>query len=153
MFDCEFCKKSFTSKSNLNLHRKTTKRCLKIQQEQTSKTEDPTYVCEHCDKEFLLKHHLDAHQKSCKKKKISTHEQLKKENELLKGKYEKQLIEIVKQLKKENDALKLRCEKYEKQNDELVNKLADKISSISNNAITTSGIVRTVDTDEFKNLP
>ena len=36
-FTCEFCKKSFTDKSNLNRHQKTTKKCLEIQKQEAEK--------------------------------------------------------------------------------------------------------------------
>jgi len=148
MFDCEFCKKSFASKSNLNLHRKTTKRCLKIQREQSSKTEEVKYSCKYCRKEFLLKSYIDTHERNCKKKDSHAYEQLKKENDTLKLRCERLTIEIA-----ECKAIIACNEKYEKQNDELVSKLADKISVTNNKTITTNNIIHIVNTDEFKNLP
>jgi hypothetical protein len=142
MFDCEFCKKSFASKSNLNLHKKTTKRCLKIQQEQCSKTEEVKYSCKYCEKEFLLSHHVNVHEQNCRKKDSHAYEQLKKKYDALKEKCEKQTIEIA-----ECKAVIACNEKYEKQNNELVNKLTDKTSVTNNN------IIHIVNTDEFKNLP
>ena len=67
MFECNFCKKSFSSKYNLTRHQKTTMTCIKLQ---TNK-EDIVHVnftCEFCDKKYTQKSKLSIHNKTCKKK-------------------------------------------------------------------------------------
>jgi len=69
-FECQFCKKIITTKSNLTKHQKTAKHCLKIQEE--LKETDPSievekisYNCEYCDKQFSTKSRLNYHLQTC----------------------------------------------------------------------------------------
>ena len=157
MFECEFCKKTFTTKSSLVLHKKTTKRCLKIQNEKLSvEIESVKYACKYCDKEFLLKHRIEEHEQNCKNRDNFTcsqlklqMEQMKKDFELLREKYEKQVVELA-----ECRAI-INCEgKHLEESRKLVDKLTDKTSVVNNNkTITNNNIINIVNTDEFKNLP
>lgn len=61
--DCEFCKKTFSSKSNLLYHQKSVKYCLEIQGKDNKIME-----CEYCSKNFTMKHVLNEHYYSCKEK-------------------------------------------------------------------------------------
>jgi hypothetical protein len=62
--DCEYCKKTFVSKSNLSTHQKTTKYCLEIQ----GKTSNG-FKCEYCNKIYTQSQALDTHIKICSEKK------------------------------------------------------------------------------------
>jgi hypothetical protein len=95
MFECEFCKKTFATKSNLTLHKKTTKRCLKIQESQLSEIDVKKYTCRYCDKQFLLKQTADDHERSCKNKDTFRYEQLIKDHELLKTVNDKLNIDFI----------------------------------------------------------
>ena len=64
--DCQYCKKTFSSKSSLNNHQKTAKYCLKLQD---SNMEIVNFKCEYCDKYFTIKQHLSNHLLACKEKK------------------------------------------------------------------------------------
>ncbi len=64
---CEFCKKTFSSKSALTYHQKTAKYCLKIQGKDFA---DKNYTCL-CEKIFYNKHHYETHIKTCKKEIIN----------------------------------------------------------------------------------
>ena len=55
--ECEFCKKIFTSKSNLRMHQTKAKYCLKIQE----KSAEITYTCSYCSKIFNRKDSYDVH--------------------------------------------------------------------------------------------
>ena len=55
--ECEYCKKSFSNKSNLNTHQKNAKYCLKIQ----GIKPEAIFVCTYCDKEFNSKHYFTSH--------------------------------------------------------------------------------------------
>jgi hypothetical protein len=63
--DCEFCKKTFSSKSNLYTHKNTAKYCIQIQ----GKHKEVEFLCEYCDKILTQKSSLDDHLSVCKEKK------------------------------------------------------------------------------------
>jgi hypothetical protein len=124
---CEFCKKDFSTISSLNLHKKTTKKCLKIQAELGNKTDVNMFICTYCNKNFSLKHHLEDHVLVCKDKKElnkkETLEQLlllkdelvKHEEVRRKEKMEYELLQIrYKDLEKQNEKLKCELEKEKK---------------------------------------
>jgi hypothetical protein len=62
--ECCYCKKSYSNKGNLNLHQRTAKFCLKIQNISTKK-----FSCNDCDYTTQRKSSLQDHLKICKKKK------------------------------------------------------------------------------------
>lgn len=68
--DCEFCKKQFSTITNLTFHQKTAKYCLTIQ----GKTNDQ-YKCTYCEKCFTTNQQLDKHDKICKTKQNSNYNQ------------------------------------------------------------------------------
>ena len=107
-FDCEFCKKTYQTISSLNHHKKTSKKCLKLQEEQTGKVDTKKFICVHCNKDFFAKYNFEEHIKQCK---------LKKEL------YNKDLIE---ELHKLHNELKLQEEKYKK----IITIYKDEIKSI-----------------------
>jgi len=59
--NCEFCNNSFSTKSNLNYHKKTNKKCLELQ------NKNDFIKCDFCDKLFT-KQTIKVHNKTCKKK-------------------------------------------------------------------------------------
>ena len=61
--ECEFCKKTFKTKSSINYHKKTTQYCLKIQ---GLSTEKGTFKCENCNKCFHIKNSFKKHLERCK---------------------------------------------------------------------------------------
>ena len=86
---CEFCDKEFVSKTNLNIHIKTSKKCILNRGEAVVYN----YKCENCNKVFTIKSNLISHLKNCKVKDIV---ELKEENE----KY----LEEINKLKVENQS-------------------------------------------------
>jgi hypothetical protein len=66
--ECEFCKKNFSSTSNLRYHIKTNKKCQEIQLQQNKDNIVFECInCEFCDKNFT-KQTIKIHYKTCKKK-------------------------------------------------------------------------------------
>jgi len=78
--ECEFCKKTFKTKSILNTHQTTAKYCLSIQGKESIKE----FKCI-CEKIFNRKNHLIIHQNTCIFKnyiaKIEEYERIIKEKE------------------------------------------------------------------------
>ena len=74
MMECDFCKKTFSSKPNLNSHQKNARYCLDIQGKQNDK-----FQCEYCEKIFTTHQRLNEHVSStCKLKyKLSHEEEMK----------------------------------------------------------------------------
>ena len=72
--ECDFCKRTFSSKSNLLNHQKTTKYCIEMQGKQ------PTYFeCEFCNKKFTS--HQNQIEHSCKERERENNIKQKKEFE------------------------------------------------------------------------
>lgn len=93
MIPCEYCGAELSTKSNLNTHQRTAKKCLKIQ----GKT-NTEFSCKFCHKNFTQKHLLEDHGPKCTQKTVSEKSsQLDSaENELdkLKIKHEKVTLEL-----------------------------------------------------------
>jgi hypothetical protein len=93
-YNCQFCNKSFSTQYTLNYHQRSTRYCLKLQQQNkqientTSIITNDTISCEFCNKEFTLKSNLKTHYSSCSSKR---EHDIRKE---ITDKYEKQLEEL-----------------------------------------------------------
>jgi hypothetical protein len=66
--ECEYCKKTFSSKYTLKNHQKRAKFCLAIQQENNADVESELIKCEYCD-HISTPDHFARHLKTCKGKK------------------------------------------------------------------------------------
>jgi uncharacterized Zn-finger protein len=73
--ECEFCKKEFSTKTNLSTHQKTAKYCLELQGKENEK-----FKCEFCIKLFTSNKRLFDHHQICKDK-------IKKESKENESKY------------------------------------------------------------------
>ena len=83
MHQCEYCKKTYSQKCALNRHQRTTRFCMKLQEEK-GKTIDPTIFlyCGLCNREFTNKKNLVYHEKVCDRKTKKTPvEQLSSDSE------------------------------------------------------------------------
>ena len=112
---CEYCKKTLSSKSNLNYHQQNNKTCLAIQQRESDNEIKIALVsCEFCN-DFFSEQNLLRHLKKCKiqpitekfkKEKDIEIDQIKKEKDIeinkLKEKINQLTLEIV-SLKTENN--------------------------------------------------
>ena len=85
-FICEICNSSFSNKYSLANHKKTAKKCLKLQN-----TSDNKFLsCNFCNKTFTSKHRLEYHTTICVKK-------IDKENQTSKLKIETFYKKILKE--------------------------------------------------------
>jgi len=66
---CNYCNSEFHNKCNLNKHQRTSKYCLKIQQQKDPNKiiERDIYECKYCQRQLTTKFTLNNHIKICKK--------------------------------------------------------------------------------------
>jgi hypothetical protein len=99
---CDFCNTELSSISALNKHKRTSRYCIKIQEQNLDHVSDKQlFNCEHCNKELTSKYRLQSHLKICKTKK----EQYKNEMNEYKNEM-KEMMEKVLQLTKEVERIK-----------------------------------------------
>ena len=66
--ECNFCKKTFSTKSNLLNHQKKAKYCLKIQKQMdisNNESVEINFKCEYCQRSFSTKRVLNNHKNVC----------------------------------------------------------------------------------------
>lgn len=70
MPSCDFCHSDFNDKSTLNRHQRTSKKCIKIQEQQNpgKAIEKTIFKCDYCKKELSRAHTLKGHLIICKTK-------------------------------------------------------------------------------------
>ena len=92
---CEFCNKSFCSKSSLNNHKKTAKYCLEIQNRELIDVKE--FKCKYCEKKFCTQELLNKHALKCvdflNGKLIEKDEIIEKQKEDISN-FEKKVIEL-----------------------------------------------------------
>lgn len=102
--DCEYCKKTLSSKSNLKYHQQNNKSCLSIQKQENEGNIEVSLVnCDFCDESFAKKN-LPRHLTKCKIKPVM--ERIKKEKELEIERLIKEKDLEIERLKSENSELK-----------------------------------------------
>jgi hypothetical protein len=107
--NCDFCNKTFSSKSNLLTHQKTAKYCLDLQGKQNN-----DFICKDCNRSFTANKILVDHVQICK-------ERLRKEKEEKEQDYTKTIRKLETELGKlKKDKT---YDKYEKQLEEKVKEL------------------------------
>jgi len=87
MFKCEHCEKEYSTKSNLNHHKKTAKKCLSLR----DTIENINFlICKRCDFQTTLKSSLDRHK--CKSSEV--YERKIVELESKSKNYERKIVEL-----------------------------------------------------------
>lgn len=131
---CQFCEKTYSSKSSLNKHQKTAKYCIKIQNElkdpDSPEIELNLFHCEYCGKNLTSKIRLQSHQESC----INMYKHIisEKDLELNNNNLEKQkLKDRVIELEAENRLLR----EHSNNNQSTINEIAKqpRITTTNNN--------------------
>jgi hypothetical protein len=67
-YKCEFCGDFTSSKSNLDRHQKTKKKCIEIQKTKGLQVKDPLIKCQYCDKKYNILS-MKGHAETCTVKK------------------------------------------------------------------------------------
>ena len=117
--NCEFCKKDFSTKSNLSYHQKNNKTCLLIQQKVNDNTIEIALVnCEFCDQSFS-ESNLIRHLPKCKKKLLIEIIKKDKEIEDLRKEKDKEIEDLRKEKDVEIEKLKKIIKKLKKKNMDL----------------------------------
>lgn len=139
-FVCEFCNKTFSTKTNLNVHKETTKSCLKLQ----GKIND-SFKCNICEQVFTTNTNLKQHMKTKCIKEIESRKEtdlilsLQKENEKLKESKDKVNEQIISDLRKEIEYLKSQNEKLQQALSQIaVNSKGNTTNIINSNNTTTN---------------
>jgi hypothetical protein len=165
--ECEFCKKNFSSKSNLRYHIKTNKKCQEIQLQQNKDNIVFECInCEFCDKNFT-KQTIKIHHKTCKKKldiemknlisdKDTEIKKLKKDNKNIKTEKER-IKNLLSEKVEENKKLQLRIVELETENKiylqdrEVVQKLALQPKTTTTNTNNNDNRIRINNNNFFDN--
>ena len=98
--ECEFCKKVFSSKSNLCAHQNTAIFCLELQGKQP---DEKGFNCEFCNKKYAQKKGLILHVNTCKEKVKKSQDEKQNEHLILVKQLE---LEISKLKQIEKDSIK-----------------------------------------------
>ncbi len=67
--ECVYCKKTYSTKYNLQNHQKTTKECIALQKELGREVKEINFPCVYCKQVLTTKARLDYHLRCCKIKK------------------------------------------------------------------------------------
>jgi hypothetical protein len=97
-FKCEFCTTELKTKSSLNYHQRTNKKCIKIQEQKNIKIiTSNIFTCEFCKKNFTTKQYQKKHYEICKIKDIVLKENVLEKEHILK--LEEQIKELQNNIK------------------------------------------------------
>ena len=142
--NCDFCKKTFSSKSNLLNHKKTAKFCLKMQEDREEKEENNnklSFECIYCKKVLTQQKSLDIHIISCKEK--------KKKIDLENISLIKNLEKEISKLEKKDNSNFIKIKEYEKtiqEKNEYILKLEAKIEKFENTIASIANEPKTITT-------
>ena len=154
---CDKCRKSFSTKSSLKYHKKTSKTCKEISVEEK-------YKCDYCSKELSTANNLNRHQLTCPEKekkqiqeKLEGMEKIIKESEEQIKKYQNEIIDknlIIKQIETQEKQYHKQVETQEKQyqkqletQEKQIQELQDKLQDLAKIAIDKKSTSNTTTTN------
>ena len=148
--NCEFCNKSFSTKSSLNNHKKTAKFCLKIQDNK----EIYTFDCDYCKKIFTSRQNLNIHLLNCKNKKIqSITKEKDKEIEIIRKEKDKEIEIMIKENKKQEEQIKELQDKLERMGLRAIERpTTTNTTTTTNNTLNITSSIDFNDVDKVKNI-
>ncbi len=130
MHKCQFCKKTLSTNSALNLHQRTTKYCLIKQGKNIINNKPKSVICNGCYKSYSNIYNLAIHKKTCKEQKsISLKEEyniLKKEKIKLQLRLKNQEKKTEKRIKESSDEKDTRIRELEQRLDKIAEKALDR---------------------------
>jgi KilA-N domain/Meiotically up-regulated gene 113 len=145
--ECDFCKKTFSTKYLLTQHQKKTKYCLDIQGEQSM------FECNFCRKHLSTKDRLIVHTNSCKEK--TRHEYTEKEL-LIKKEFDERLKLAENIIQEKNDyisKLEAKLEKIEAKLETKLEKLESTVTTIALEANRNNIVDEESEDDLDNNIP
>lgn len=168
--DCEYCKKIFSSKTNLRVHQNSAKYCINLRNNKESEDDKQKvdekkvdFNCNFCQKSLFSKFRLNQHLKTCKEKIYQTYEEqlktLKRQIELS--------VETEKKLINDKYELEAKCNnayeyisKLETQVKELQSQIIDlayiaieKPSNVTNNTHNSNNTTKMIDNRVLNMVP
>jgi|UniRef100_A0A6C0CZ82 hypothetical protein len=146
---CQYCKKTFSSKGNLNTHEKSAKYCLELKKKSNIEYTFEIYNCKHCNKDFSQKSNLDKHITICK---IKNNEDQKNSYEKQLQEKDKQILELKSQIEKLQDVI-ASIEAQPKIIQNTVQTTNDTTKNTINNRVNIINNLVPITDDEYKKLP
>jgi len=131
--ECNYCKKTFSSKYTLKKHQNTTKYCLKLQNREVE-----NYKCNGCSNLFTTKGSLSVHQNKCSKLELIKY---KKEIKNLKVKLKHQSVENKKLLKQQKEEFQSHIKDLTDRLENLATKAIEKPTTMNKNNYTNNTIL------------
>lgn len=147
MKDCVYCGNTFITDAALIFHQKTTKACLRIQEQKGIKTEKISFPCTFCQKHLTTKPRLASHILICKKKIAKeAYDKANKTNNVntdtdIEERIEKIAFELRNHKEEIEHELKIKDKKFTeelKKKDQKINELEKKIIQLTHTKSTTS---------------
>lgn len=127
--ECEYCKKIFSTKSNLTNHQKNAKFCLELQGKEKDKNKK--HACDICDKQFTSKQTLQGHSIDCKRINSKNQEKIQEQNEKILYQ-DKKILELENSLREKN-AYILKLEEMLAKSNETIAEIAKQPTITNNN--------------------
>jgi hypothetical protein len=143
MPSCDFCHSDFNDKSTLNRHQRTSKTCIKIQEQQNpgKAIEKTIFTCDYCKKELSRAHTLKGHLIICKTK-------LKQEKE----KEEKKEFPEIKEMKEKLETMEKEVERLkEKPTTTIINSSTTNTNTNNNYGSILNCLTQQAVQESFKN--
>jgi len=116
VYNCNYCNKDFSSQTNLRIHLKTNKKCIKSR---TQSIKTFTFDCKNCNKSFTTRQNLLKHENKCKSKTLTiSNTEINIKLIELKN-YEKELEQLKIELRLKDEQIKFKDEQLNYKDEQL----------------------------------